>query len=97
MSDFLPLALSLLSLAISVASAVFSVRFAPGPALAQRLTTQESDLTELSDRVHHWMRRDSVRRIRDKPAEAQVDVELPGTSPKAALFSRARDVFRRTQ
>lgn len=87
-------AIAVLALLISAASLLIALRFSDTAMLSQRVTTQENDLTELSDRVHHWMRRDSVRRVRGQ--QGGEPVAPPTTQhPKAALFARARDVLQR--
>ena len=93
MLDIAALALSLLALLIAVASAVFSLFFAPSAQVNQRLTQQENDLTELADRVHHWMRRDSVRRAREGQV-AMPAATMSRAEQKASLTQRASALFR---
>lgn len=91
----LALALSVLALGVAAFSLVYVQRFSDAAALHQRISTTESDLTDLSDRVHHWMRRASVRRTRENQNE-EVPSPLPSatSSPKAALYRRAQTVLR---
>lgn len=89
----LALALSVLALGCAAFSLVFVQRFSDASALHQRISTTESDLTDLSDRVHHWMRRSSVRRTREKDDTSNPDLPHGVTAhPKAALYARARAI-----
>jgi hypothetical protein len=84
--SILALALSVLAVAISGFSALYLQRFSDAAKLHERLSISESDLTDLADRVNHWMRRDSVRRTRDKAPEFVAPISQ---NPKAALYARA--------
>lgn len=81
----LALVLSLLAVGISAVSVLFLLKFSDVSTLHTRVTTTETDLTDLADRVNHWMRRDSVRRTRERPDVPPV-VSL---DPKADLRRRA--------
>lgn len=93
MIEIAALALSLLALLISVASAIFSLFFAPSAQVNQRLSQQENDLTELADRVHHWMRRDSVRRAREGQG-AIPSAPMTKAEQKANIVQRANQYLR---
>ncbi|MCK6500195.1 MAG: hypothetical protein L6Q38_12040 [Nitrospira sp.] len=83
------LTLALLAVGISAVSWFFQREFSDSAKLHERISVTESDLTDLADKVHHWMRRDSVRRTR----ASQPEVIEPQLSGKPALFARARAVL----
>jgi hypothetical protein len=60
-------------LAIGIAAVSLAIRRQPPEfsALTSQVRALDSDLSELADKVQHWMRRDAVRRARsgqDEPA-----------------------------
>jgi len=87
--SILALALSVLACGITAFSWFFQREFSDSAKLHERISITESDLTDLADKVHHWMRRDSVRRTR----AAQPEVIEPQVTGKAALYARARSVL----
>jgi len=54
-----------LALVLSAISLLFVGLFSDAAKLHKRLSTTENDLSELADRVHHWLRRSSVRKARE--------------------------------
>ena len=94
--------LSACTLALSVLAAVGCIvtatlrQFPPDlTQLKQQQNATANDLTDLSDRVHQWMRRDSTRRARaarELPDLAPSPEILNNNDRKAALRARLRGV-----
>jgi hypothetical protein len=83
------LALSLIALALSLgALALHWIRREEHPDVAKI----RNDVTDLTDRVEHWMRRDRTRRLRgeDQPAEPEAPAQDQPLS-RAELKARLRE------
>jgi hypothetical protein len=81
---FLALALSVAALGVSIITLWFQRSPPDVSALKSRVENVDLDLTELSDRVTHWMRRDATR-----SARAGRDVPL---TPPAAITPEQKKV-----
>lgn len=89
------LALSAAAIVISIGTAVFLLVFDRATLDSRKLTALDADLSDLSDRVNQWMRRDSTRRAREAKAEPILPADpnlSPGSDRKAALRARARSL-----
>jgi hypothetical protein len=71
-------ALALLAIGIAGVSLAFRRQPPEFSDLLSQVRALDSDLTELADKVNHWMRRDAVRRARsghDEPAVPAVPLD----------------------
>lgn len=82
-------ALALIAVAIAGVSLAFRRDPPEVAALSSQLRALDSDVSELADRVNHWMRRDAVRRARSGRDEAEAP-PVPATlaDHKAALRAK---------
>ena len=82
---------------LALGCAVVSLYFRAVPPELHNVTTQvrslDSDLSELSDKVNHWMRRDAVRRARAGREEGDAGASSSPATPmtrKQELRARIR-------
>ena len=94
--DALCLGAALFAALISTASLVLHwVRWKSQPSISEvaaRLTSLNLEHLDLLDKVAHWIKRDSVRRAREKAEETHHEMPEGSTreAEKAALRARAR-------
>jgi len=100
LTQYLPIILSAIALCIAATSFVLLLAWKDShPTVSdirEKVLTLEYEITELSDRVQHWLRRESTRAAREKKAAKQELAEIePGTAVdtntiKAALRAKLR-------
>lgn len=85
----LALAFSVLALGTAVAAIVLRQTHPELAAVQRELHAMQADITDLADRLNHWMRRDNTRVAR-AAREQQLELPAPAASGdrKAALRAR---------
>ena len=80
---------AILALLVSVYTLLIHTKVPSVTSLSSRVNALNSSLTDLDDRVNHWMRRQNTRRLREKQEEP-VEQPLPVNMKerKAALRNR---------